>query len=180
MDESELRVLVAEFEHEGGAEDAVSALKSFLKQKNGGIHAAVVIVKDEQSGIRYKDIGLTPARGALGGVVLGAALGILTGGASILLGAVGGLIGGLVGERKRAGEFTSVRMNEVLASLVPGSSAVVAVVEKAYLEEIEVSLASAGGEVFTAEVSADLSEQLEPHRHTEFRKWVEHLPDDSE
>jgi len=40
----------------------------------------VTLRKDERAPIHFKDVGLTPAKGAAGGVVLGAMVGILTGG----------------------------------------------------------------------------------------------------
>jgi len=175
MDEAQLQLLIALFPGEQDAETAIKALKSTLKEKTSGIQAAVAIRKDQNNEIHYKDVGLTPAKGAMGGVILGATLGILSGGVGIALGAAGALVGGLIGQKKRQGKFASVRMHEIVASLAPGTSAIVAVVERESSAELEKELEASNAEVFTAEVTADLAEKLETHRHTAESNWTEKL-----
>jgi len=109
----------------------------------------------------------------VGGVILGATLGILTCGIGIALGALGALVGGLVGSRKREQQFSSVRMNELVASLVPGTTALVAVVEREHIADLEKVLNSFDAEFFTAEVSADLAEKLDAQRHEAYIDWTE-------
>jgi uncharacterized membrane protein len=174
MNEENLKLFVAMFQDEKGAEDAIDALKPVPKEEHG-IQGMVAIVKDQKNGIRYKDVGMTPAKGALGGVILGGALGILSGGATVVLGMLGAIVGGLMGERKRAGEFSSIRMNEIVASLVPGSSALVAVVEKERLQALEDHFHQFEAEIISAEINADLTEKLDPHRHTAYTELTEHL-----
>lgn len=176
MDEANLQILIAVFKGEKGIGQAVEILKTSWKEEgHGGVQSAVGIVKDQDSAIHYKDIGMTPVKGALGGVVIGAVIGVLTGGVGIVLGALGALVGGLLGERKRAGQFSDVRMNEVVASLVPGSSAVVTVVTQERAPELEGKLETVGAEIFSAELSSDLAEQLESHRSKATTEWIEKL-----
>ncbi len=171
MDETNLKLLVVLFPDELGVEQGVEILKAAYKDKEGGLQAAMAIVKDSKSALHYKDIGAAPAKSAAGGVVIGAVLGILTGGAGIALGAAGALVGGLWGEKKRAEQFSSVRMNEVVAALAPGSSGIVALVEKAHLLEFEEKFGALDAETFSAELSSDLAEQLEPHRQAIYDHW---------
>ena len=106
MNKSSLQLLIAVFEDEQGAEQAIKSLQPMDKEKQGAIQAAVAIVKDRHEGIRYKDVGLTPAKGALGGVILGVVLGVATGGAGIALGTLGALVCGLLGGKRRGEQFS--------------------------------------------------------------------------
>jgi len=175
MNETDLKLLVVLFSNEGDAEDAINVVKSVYKEADGGLQAAVVIIKDNQSGVHYKDVGITPAKNALGGMVLGAVLGVMSGGVGIALGAAGALVGGLLGEKRRAEQFSSVRMNEAVAALVPGSSAIVALVEQDYVKEVEKQLGDYEIEIFTTQVSSDLGEQLEPHRRAIYDHWEDEV-----
>ena len=174
MNEENSKLFIALFQDEKGAEDAVDAMKSVPKEVHG-IQAMVAIVKDQKNAIHYRDIGMTPAKGALGGVILGAALGILSGGATVILGTLGAIVGGLMGERKHSGELSSIRMNEILASLASGTSALVAVVDKERVQALEERFDKFDAEIFTTEITDDLVEKLDPHRNTAFTEWTKHL-----
>jgi uncharacterized membrane protein len=175
MNKSSLQLLIAVFEDEQGAEQAIKSLQPMYKEKQGAIQAAVAIVKDRREGIHYKDVGLTPAKGALGGVILGVVLGVATGGAGIALGTLGALVGGLLGGKRRGEQFSEVRLNEVIAALAPGTSAIVAVVEQENIGDLEQELYALNAETFVTQVSADLAEELEERQHTAFSEWIDTL-----
>jgi uncharacterized membrane protein len=175
MDEQPLQLLIAFFQDEQGYQEAIDVLKSASKEKQRGIHGAVAITKDQNSAIHYKDVGLTPAKGALSGVILGTALGILSGGIGIALGTIGALVGSLFGAKKRSGQFSDVRMHELVASLAPGTSAILAIVEPEQLAELEKEIEIFEVEIFITEVSADLGEELDSHRQAAYAEWVEKL-----
>jgi uncharacterized membrane protein len=159
-----VQFIVAAFEDDNEAEKVLAALKEIEKENAIGLEAAVAMRKDLHGGIRYTDAGLTPAKGALGGVVLGAIVGILTGGAGLVISGLGGVIGGLVGKRKRDSRFSSGEINKIVAALPPGSSAVLAVIMQADAPALEHVLEQMGGDVLSAEITADLVSQLEQHR----------------
>ena len=121
-EETPLHLIIAAFDGETGAEEALETLKASREKELVGVQAAVAMHKDERSRIHFKDVGLNPAKGVLGGVVLGAAVGILTGGTGLALGAVGALVGGVVGKRKRESGFPTERLNQVAATLAPDRS----------------------------------------------------------
>lgn len=175
MDEKSLQLLIAFFQDEQGYEEAIKVLQSASKEKQRGIHGAVAIIKDQNSEIHYKDVGMTPAKGALSGVILGTVLGVMSGGIGIALGTLGALVGGLFGAKKRSDQFTDVRMHELVAALAPGTSAIVAIVEQEHLSALEEEMEISGAEIFIAEVSADLAEQLDAHRHAAYTEWAEKL-----
>lgn len=164
MSEATIHLVVAAFDEEDRAEEALKTLKESRDEKLVGIQAAVAMNKDQKGQIHFKDVGLTPAKGAVGGVVLGAVVGVLTGGTGIALGALGALVGGLVGRKKRDSHFPTDRVNQIAASMAPGSSALVLVMEPGWVVVVQEELERLGGDVLTAAISADLAEQLKAHQ----------------
>lgn len=165
MSDVSLQLILAMFESEQGTEAGLSALKQLKKEKKASLHGAILINKDASGQqIHYKDIGLTPGKGALGGVVLGAAVGVLTGGTGLVLGAAGALLGGLVGRKKQDKRFDVNHLNQVGATLEPGGAAIVAVVEQDTVSHISDVLEQQGADVFTTSVTADLAKELQLHR----------------
>jgi uncharacterized membrane protein len=176
MSDVPVQLVVAAFDDDKGANEALRQLKEFKKEKLIGIQGAVLMVKDATGQkIQYKEVGLTPAKGALGGVVLGAALGILTGGAGIILGAGGALLGGLVGRKKQDSRFASDRINQVASSLKPGASALVAVVEHKWVADLEKELEEMGGDLLTAPISSDIARELEEHHEVAYSVLLNEL-----
>ena len=161
MTEPTLYLLFAAFEGESGAEDALKALKESRDGDMIGVQAAVAMRKDSESQIRFNDVGMTPGKGALAGVALGAVVGVLTGGTVIALGALGALVGGLVGRKKRDSRFPTGGINQLAASLAPGSSALVVVMEPGWVVVLEKELEALGADLLSAPIPPDIAEQLE-------------------
>jgi uncharacterized membrane protein len=161
MSDASLQLLVAAFDEETAAEEALQTLKESQDEKLVGIQAAVAMHKDQEGQIHFKDVGLTPGKGVAGGVALGVVVGVLTGGAGLALGALGALVGGLVGKKKRDSRFSADRINQVAASLAPGSSAVVVAMEPGWVVVLEKELELLGADVLKVEIPADLAAQLE-------------------
>ena len=78
-------------------------------------------------------------------------------------------------EKRRGEQFSEVRLNEVVAALAPGTSAIVAVVEQDNIGDLEQELYALNAETFVTQVSADLAEQLEERQHTAFSEWIDTL-----
>ena len=161
MSDVSLQLLVAAFDGETAAEEALKTLKASQDEKLVGVQAAVAMHKDQEGQIHFKDVGLTPGKGAVGGVALGVVVGVLTGGTGLALGALGALVGGLVGKKKRDSRFSADRINQVAASLAPGSSAVVVAMEPGWVVVLEKELELLGADVLKVEIPADLAQQLE-------------------
>jgi uncharacterized membrane protein len=175
MSEKPAQFVIAIFESETGAEETLRALKVDKKEALHGVEAAVAMSKDIDNRVHYKDVGLTPAKGAVAGVVIGAVVGIATGGVGLALGALGGVIGGVVGRRKREGQLASEQVNQVLASIGPGSSALLTVVEQGNAEAFEAVLHSEGAHTFVMDISADLAAKLDPHGEAAHNALMEQL-----
>jgi uncharacterized membrane protein len=165
MNDPSVQVVLAVFNEENRAETVLKQLKAAKKGELPKIQAAMAMSKDT-SGHRfhYKELGLTPGKGALGGVILGTTLGILTGGIGIVMGAAGALLGGLVGRKKQESRFPAERINQVVTVIPPGSSAILAVVADTDVAAIEKTLADQGADVLTVPITADIAEQLMEHR----------------
>lgn len=159
MGEATMHLIVAAFDAENRAEEALKALRESRDEKLVGIQAAVALRKDGEGEIHFKDVGLTPAKGMVGGVVLGAVVGILTGGTGIALGALGALVGGLVGRKKRDSRSPTNRINQIAATLAPGSSAILIVMEPGWTVVLVEELTLLGADVLTADIPADIAEQ---------------------
>jgi uncharacterized membrane protein len=161
MSDTSIQLLIAVFDGESAAEEALNTLKASQDEKLVGVQAAVAMHKDQEDQIHFKDVGLTPGKGAAGGVLLGVVVGVLTGGTGLALGALGALVGGLVGKKKRDSRFSADRINQVAASLAPGSSAVVVAMEPGWVVVLEEELQRLGADVLKVEIPADLAQQLE-------------------
>lgn len=175
MIDSGVQFVVAAFEGEEAAEEALTILRSAQKDKKFEIEAALAVTKDQQGGVQYKDVGLTPAKGALGGVLLGGVVGLLTGGAGLVLGALGGLVGSLVGRKKRDSRLPNEQINQVLAAIPMGSSALLIVVGNQHLEKLEGTLDGLDADVLVAAIPEEFAQQLEQYHEEAYQALDSHL-----
>jgi uncharacterized membrane protein len=128
-------LVYAVYDSEAGAKDAYNAMKQ--TQKEGVIHidSFAVISKDTKGKVHVQS---TQKRSALAGSVIGALVGALGGPAGAAVGATaGGGIGFLTGETVG---IPREDINAIKASLTPGSSALVAVVDERWVSDLERSL----------------------------------------
>jgi uncharacterized membrane protein len=175
MSESSMHLMIAVFDDEAGAEQALRMLKESRDEKLVGIQAAVALHKDKEGHLHFKDVGLTPAKGAVGGVVLGAVVGVLTGGTGLALGALGALVGGLAGKKKRDSRFSADRINQVAAALAPGHSAALIVMEPGWVVVLQKHLELLGADVLTAEVPAGVAEHLDAGQEAAYAALIGQL-----
>lgn len=156
MTHDAIYVVIAVFDTQTGAEAARKALKASRDEELIGIRASIAVHKDEAGQIHYKDTALTAGKGAVEGAILGAAAGILTGGATLALGAAGALAGGLIGKKKQGEGVADQRLNQLAASLVPGSSALAVVMDPGWRVVVEKELQQGmGASLFTADVPVE-------------------------
>jgi uncharacterized membrane protein len=154
-----VELLVAAWPDATAAGTALDELRAAKKEHLIGIVQAATVVVDADGKLRItdtKDMG--PGKGALVGGVLGAALGLITGGVGwLLLG--GGAIGALAA-KARDGGLSDDRLRELGERMTPNSSAIVAVVELTWVADVEREFASAGADVVRESVEEDLVTQL--------------------
>ena len=164
METEPLHIVIGLYNGEHDAEAALERLKPEYKDRREHIRAALALRHGADDLFHYTYAGLSPGKAARRGLVLGAVVGVLTGGIGLALGAVGAAAGALVGESRQAHAMAPDRVNQVAASLAPGSSAIVAVVGDEILPGLQERLAQLGADVVTVAVSEDILEQIQAHR----------------
>jgi len=161
MSDVPVQLIVAAFNDEKTANAALKELKAAQHDKVIRIEDAAVLRKDEKGKLHIKETGdMGGGKGAAFGGVAGAAIGLIAGPALVVPVAVGALVGGLVAKWRDTG-FSDERLTKLGEGLKPGSSAIIAVVEHRWVEEVEKAMAKAGADLFTEALQADIAEQLE-------------------
>ncbi len=161
MNNVPIQLVVAAFQDDKAAQNALKALKQAQKEKLIKIDNAAVLRKDEKGKLHIKETAdMGGSKGAALGGVTGAAIGLIAGPALLVPMAVGALVGGLTA-KLRDGGFADPRLEKLGAALKPGSSAIVAVVEHIWVSQVEEVMANAGADMLTTAISADISQQIE-------------------
>jgi uncharacterized membrane protein len=145
-------LLVAAYDEEATAEAVLNQLKGEDHDLLAGIQGVVVLHKDAKGQVHSKDVGLTPGKGAAGGALLGAIVGVLTGGAGVVLGAAGALAGAALGKRKRDQRFAPGRVNQIAAALDPSTSAILAIVDLPTASALLGELERSGADILTTAI----------------------------
>jgi uncharacterized membrane protein len=161
MSDNPIQLVVAAFQDEASAKEALQDLKQAQREKLIKIENAAVLRKDAKGKLHIKETqDMGGGRGAALGGVGGAAIGLIAGPALAVPVAVGALVGGLAAKLRDSG-FSNQRLEALGQSLQPGTSAIVAVVEHTWVGEVEEALAQAEADMITAEIGADIAAQLE-------------------
>jgi uncharacterized membrane protein len=168
MTDVPIQLLVAAFEGEREAEEVLKGLKAARKKRVIGIQDAAVLRRDQKGKLHIKETGdWGGGKGAAAGAAVGVTVGILTGGAGLLLGAAAAAIGGLAAKLRDSG-FSDARLKALGASLQPGTSAIVAVIEHTWVAEMEEEMVEVGADVFTVALADDIAAQLEAGREVAY------------
>ena len=161
MSDNPVQLVVAAFKDEDSAKEALMELKQAQKEMLIKIENAAVLRKDEKGKLHIKETrDMGGGKGAVLGGVGGAAIGLIAGPALVVPVAVGALFGGLAAKLRDSG-FSNQRLEALGEGLQPGTSAIVAVVEHTWVAQVEEALAEAEADVITAEIQADIAQQLE-------------------
>jgi uncharacterized membrane protein len=167
MSEVPVQVVIAAFEDEKAADEVLYELKQAKWAGLIGIQNAAVIRRDQKSKLHIKETGdWGGGKGAAAGAVLGGFIGLVAGPVG-WLGLTGAVIGGLAAKLRDSG-FSDERLNKLGGALKPGTSAIVAVIEHKWVDELEKEMAAAGADVMTEQLSADIAAQLEAGREVAY------------
>jgi YegS/Rv2252/BmrU family lipid kinase len=173
-----IHLILAAFPEFHGAEEAFAKMN--VTRRIQGVKAAVILQKDLTGQLHTQDIGLTPGKGAAGGVVLGAVVGVLTGGAGLALGALGGILGGQKVKRTRESHLTPDLMKYLVDALAPGYSAILAVAQQLPPDDVQRELEALGANLFLTEISAESMKQMESHGDVAYSALLNELEVSSE
>jgi uncharacterized membrane protein len=162
MSDVPMQIIVAAFQDENEADQALKTLKEAKKEKLISIDNAAVIRKDEDGKLHIKETAdMGGGKGAGIGTLVGGAIGLIGGPVGVVAGgALGAVVGGLTAKLYDGG-FEDDRLRQIGTSLQPGTSAIVAVIEHRWVAELERELAEEGADVTTAALAADIAEQLQ-------------------
>src|SRR5512139_742391 len=161
MSDVPVQLIVAAFKDEKTAKEALKVLKQAQREKLIKIDNAAVLRKDEKGKLHIRETAdMGGGKGAAIGGVAGAAIGLIAGPVLLVPAAVGALVGGLSAKLRDSG-FSDARLKALGARLTPGSSAIVAVVEHTWVNEVKKVMAEARADLFTEAIGADIGAQLE-------------------
>jgi uncharacterized membrane protein len=162
MSNAPMQIIVAAFQEEEAADEALRNLKEAKKEKLISIDNAAVIRKDEDGKLHIKETAdMGGGKGAGVGVLVGGAIGLIGGPLGVALGgALGAAVGGVTAKLYDGG-FKDDRLREIGNSLTPGTSAIVAVIEHRWVADLERDLAEEGANVMTAALADEIAEQLQ-------------------
>jgi uncharacterized membrane protein len=156
-----MQLVVAAFVDKEGGTNALRQLKELQNEKLIKIEDAAVLYKDYDSKLHISETAdMTGTRGAVIGGVTGAVVGLLAG--PVGWAALGGAaIGGLVAKLRDSG-FPSEELERWSERLGPGQSALVAMIEHVWLEDVQRMLSKTAKEVVAVEIGDEIASQLEP------------------
>ena len=161
MSEVPVEVMVAAFQDEKAADAVLKDLKAAKREKLIGIQNAAVLRKDEKGKMHIKETGdFSGGQGAAMGAATGAAIGIIAGPLLVVPAAVGAIVGGLAAKARDTG-FKNERLEKIGEGMTPGSSAIIAVVEHKWVEQVRQELEEMQADVVTEALASDIHEQLE-------------------
>mgnify|MGYP003572688463 CR=1 FL=1 len=161
MSDVPVELIVAAFQDEKGADQALKELKIAKRQGLIKIENAAVLRKDEKGKLHIKEThDMGGGKGAVLGGVGGAVIGLIAGPVLVAPVAVGALVGGLAAKLRDSG-FSDKRLETMGEGLTPGSSAIVAVVDHTWVAQVQQEMEEAGADIVAATLQADIASQLE-------------------
>jgi uncharacterized membrane protein len=167
MSDVPVQVVVAAFQEEKAADQALFEIKQAKWAGVIGIQNAAVLRMDQKGKLHIKETGdWGGGKGAVAGAIIGGTIGLLTGPIG-WLGLTGAVIGGLAAKLRDSG-FSDARLKKLGEALQPGTSAIVAVIEHKWVDELEKQMQEAGADVMTEEIGADVAAQLEAGREVAY------------
>ena len=158
-------LIIAYYPSKYKAEQAAKDLKNWEKSQNdiklGGIG---IITEDEEGNLKTKKVGAyATGTGAKWGLILGAAAGILSGGITLIGGAIAGLAGGAVAGalfHKKIGMDDDDKAR-LIQHLKDGGAALAIMADDEEVDPTKFELSSLGGEVESYTVPEETADELE-------------------
>ena len=141
------KILVSVFDSERTAFEGLTALKDLHGDGDITLYASTVIAKDASGTVSVRQAADRGPIGTLVGIVTGGLVGLLGGPAGVAVGAYVGGFGGLMYDMFKAGVSMDF-VDEVSASLIPGTAAVVADIDETWVTPIDTRLGALGGTTF--------------------------------
>lgn len=160
MSQVPVELIVAAFQTENGADNALKSLQAAKKQHLIAIQNAAVIRRDANNKLHISETAdWGGGKGAAVGAIVGGVIGIIFPPSLLATGMIGAAIGGLAAKLRDSG-FRDDNLKEIGSALKPGTSAIVAVVEHTWVADLERDLAEQGAKTVRQAITADIAAQL--------------------
>ena len=156
-----VELIVAAFKEEGKAEEVLKTLKELQKQEIIFLVNAAVMTKNEKGKVSLKetqDVGA--GKGALFGAVAGGLIGLLGGPVGVVVGAAAGAATGGVAANKIDMGFPNDTLKEIQATLTPGSSAILALIQHEWVDRVVEELEKYNAALFRQALKEEVVAQL--------------------
>lgn len=151
----ELVVLMSEIA--GTAAEALQALKASVRHGDLVVLNAAVLVKDQEGETSLAEMeDIDPRHGTLFGAITGGLVGLLGGPIGVVVGAAAGAATGHVAARRIDMGFPDEYLARLQEGLQPGSSALVTLVEQAWVDEVAEILGRFEGQVLHQAITDDM------------------------
>ncbi|MFN8475707.1 MAG: DUF1269 domain-containing protein [Anaerolineae bacterium] len=158
------KMIVTVFETEEAAYKGSSALRELHENGDIVVYGMAVIAKDASGSVTIKQATGPAPWGTMGGMAVGAIVGLIAGPAGVAVGAATGALAGSLVDLADAGVGEDY-VDEVSAQLEPGTTAVVAEVDEEWTTPVDTRMVALGGKVFRrsredvvdAEIERDLT-----------------------
>jgi uncharacterized membrane protein len=156
-----VELIVAAFNEENQAEEVLGSLKKLDKENVIAILNAAVMKKDSKGKVRVRETeDVDSRRGAIFGAIAGGLVGLLGGPAGVVVGAAAGAAAGGVAANQIDMGFPNETLEELQESLKPGTSAVIALIQHEWVDQVVAELENLGAQLFRQTLKQEIAEQL--------------------
>ena len=154
-------LLVFAFEKEDSAAVALAELREWQKDGIVKIVNAAVLSRNRDGEIRVRETAdPEPGKSALIGAVAGALIGLLAGPAGVAVGAAAGAGAGSLAAHKIDLGIPNDQLEEIAEKLLPGTSAIIALIEPPWTDMVAARLEQYGAEAARQAIKAEIAAQL--------------------
>lgn len=160
MDELPLVLMVSAFQSHDGAEIALKDLEVAGDDKPIGMQAMAIVWRDAADTLHVRERAAWGGdQGAMASALIGGAIGLLFPSNVLATGPLGASFADL-GAHLRESGFSDARLKTMGETLVPGTSAIIAIVEQPSAARIKRQLAKHGAETVQELLGAEIFEKL--------------------
>ena len=156
-----VELIVAAFKNSNQASQALKSLRTLEKEGMIRLLNAAVLIKDEKGKVSVgetQDVGA--GRGAIFGAIVGGLVGLLGGPAGVIVGAAAGAATGGVAANRIDMGFPNDTLNEIKVTLIPGSSAILALIQHEWVDRVATEMEKFGAALFRRALKAEIADQL--------------------
>jgi uncharacterized membrane protein len=155
-----LELIISVFDGPDQAGAALDQIKRVTTDGQFNLKDAAVLVKDANGHVRMDDEqDVSAGQGALFGAITGALIGLLGGPAGAVAGAVAGAATGGVTASLLDMGFSDEQLAELKDSMPPNSSALVALIEHAWVDKLAAQLRASNGRMFQQTLDPQVGSQ---------------------